>query len=646
MSFFLRGFSYCILFIVFLGLLVWGASPFVINHFLKQPLAEHDLLIDSNSRIRINPFTVNLSINKLLITKHSEAVLSINHLSTSISIIDLFSNHLNIKYFFITDFNSTISLKENRLVIAGIVIPGNDSTTSEVKTTESTAFSMSLHQLSINNSTLKISTNHQQHALEINELLMPLSKFANKTFTGSIKFEGVIDGSNTRLSSDFSTTKSNSSLTADISISDYPLEKIEPYIKEGYSPLEKISGNFSSQFDLSLQKMNNDIVISSNDFSVSQSNLSLLLKNIIQLDMPEFKQQTIQLTIEANPSNNPQFSFAKINISANKTNRLVDLSHPDTEPREFTLEHLTLSALDSKKPNTITKLDFLFNSNEYEKGHFTGDIKPLATPIDITLNGKISEFSLLALSPYIKDSTSLAFDSGQLDSDFSFSLRGDQLAGHVDLLLKHIKTHKSENEDISSLKNNTVMPLNMALDLLKDRDSNIKLEIPISGSTDDPNFGFGSFISLITKKAVYSATQSYLINTFVPYANVVSVALSGSDFLLKVRFEDLVYQAGQTSIEETQKPYIQQFIQLMNDKADLVVNVCAASTASDLNLVTKEKITDKPTLLQLKNLAKERAVNFKRYVLEHSNIASSRLILCAPKIDQSKHAKSRLMISS
>lgn len=646
MSIFLRGFSYFILLIVFLGLLVWGASPFIINHFLKQPLAEHNLIIDSDSRIRLNPFTAKLTINNLLFTKHADPVLAIKHLSTAVSIFDLFSNHLHIKYFFVSGFNSAISVKDNRLMIAGIIIPESDSDTSEDKTTENKVFSISLHQLSLNNSTLNFTTDQQKHTLIITELLMPLSQFVDNTLTSSLQFQGVVDGADATLNSDMSGNEINSSLTADISIKDYPLQHIQPYLQESYPPLETLSGNFSSQFDISLNKKQNDMIVSSNRVSISQTHLSLLLENIIQLDMPVFQQQIDQLRVETNAINKPQFSFAELNISANKNNRLVDLSHPDTDARDFTLEHLKLSALDSKNPDTVTKLDFLFSSNEYEKGHFTGDIKPLATPIDITLKGKVSEFSLLALSPYIKDSTSLAFDSGELDSDLSFSLKGDQLAGNVNLLLKHIKTHKAENDDISSLKNNTVMPLNMALDLLKDRDSNIKLDIPISGSTDDPNFGLASFMTLVTKKAIYSATQSYLINTFVPYANVVSVALSSSDFLLKVRFEDLAYQAGQSTIEDVQKPYIQQFIQLMDDKADLVVNVCAASVASDLNLATNEKITDKPTLLQLKNLAKARAVNFKRYVLENSNISSSRLILCAPKIDQSKNAQARIMISS
>ncbi|HBY88569.1 MAG TPA: hypothetical protein DEO86_22180, partial [Colwellia sp.] len=96
------------------------------------------------------------------------------------------------------------------------------------------------------------------------------------------------------------------------------------------------------------------------------------------------------------------------------------------------------------------------------------------------------------------------------------------------------------------------LPLNMAMGMLKDGDGNVELDVPLSGSISDPNFGLSSIVTLITKKAIMSATQDYLMTTFVPYANIVSIAITAGEFALKLRFDDLEYQVKQVEPDDHQ----------------------------------------------------------------------------------------------
>lgn len=142
-----------------------------------------------------------------------------------------------------------------------------------------------------------------------------------------------------------------------------------------------------------------------------------------------------------------------------------------------------------------------------------------------------------------------------------------------------------------------------------------------------------------------SATQSYLMKTFVPYANVLTVVMGAGEFLLKVRFEDLIYQKQQISLSTEQESYVQQFMQLMKDKPDTQVKVCAISTPAEIGLALDEQVTDKADITRLKEIAAARAEAFKEYVIEHSDIKSARLLLCSPQIDSSKNAKPKIKIS-
>ena len=235
--------------------------------------------------------------------------------------------------------------------------------------------------------------------------------------------------------------------------------------------------------------------------------------------------------------------------------------------------------------------------------------------------------------------------SGQLNTDINVTLTGEQLDGNVVILLRSLETAVAGSDEAGALIDQGALPFNMALGMLKDGSGDVELEVPLSGSTSDPNFGVNSIVTLITQKAIWMATQDYLMTTFVPYANVVSVAMSVGEFALKLRFDDLIYETKQIEPNDAQQAYLQGFIALMQDKEDTRVNICGISVPADIDLTAGEKITNKEHAQQLKDIAEQRESAFKDYIIEHGNIASSRLLLCAPKIDSSKEAQPRIELS-
>jgi len=235
--------------------------------------------------------------------------------------------------------------------------------------------------------------------------------------------------------------------------------------------------------------------------------------------------------------------------------------------------------------------------------------------------------------------------SGQLNTDINVTLTGEELNGKVLILLRSLETAVAGSDEAGSLIEQGALPFNMALGMLKDGHGDVELDVPLSGSTSDPNFGMSSIISLITQKAIWMATKDYVMTTFVPYANVVSVAMSVGEFALKLRFDDLIYQTQQIEPNEAQQAYLQGFIALMQDKEETRVNICGISVPADINLNAGTKIVDAKHINQLKEIAEQREAAFKDYIIEHGGIASSRLLLCAPKIDSSENAQPRIELS-
>lgn len=217
----------------------------------------------------------------------------------------------------------------------------------------------------------------------------------------------------------------------------------------------------------------------------------------------------------------------------------IDNSVNPAYKRTFIIDKLSigkLSNLDENKEEK-TPIELTGRSNEYANFAFNGFIKPFAQQKTYHIKGDLNELSLPAVSTYMKDALELELASGQLNTQLDVTLIDDDIDGDVNISINGLETSAVNNHETANIKGQVAIPFNVALDMLKDSDGNLVLDVPLSGKTSDPSFGIGSFIALITKKAAMSATKDYIMTTFVPYANIVSVAMTAGEFILKVRFE-------------------------------------------------------------------------------------------------------------
>ena len=413
----------------------------------------------------------------------------------------------------------------------------------------------------------------------------------------------------------------------------------------------------------------NDIFANAKELSIDkiildslQSNLILneesALANLVSLPIsnaePEIaeKDDTLEevVTVAAEkPTQETPFiiSLNEFSLISDNQLTLVDNSVDPMMQSKVIIDTLTLGALSNavNKQEEQTPFELKGRINKYAHFSFKGFTLPFSQIQKHHLEGSLQELSLPGVSRYMKKAVNMELKSGQLNTDINVTLTGEELNGKVLILLRSLETAVAGSDEAGSLIEQGALPFNMALGMLKDGHGDVELDVPLSGSTSDPNFGMSSIISLITQKAIWMATKDYVMTTFVPYANVVSVAMSVGEFALKLRFDDLIYQTQQIEPNEAQQAYLQGFIALMQDKEETRVNICGISVPADINLNAGTKIVDAKHINQLKEIAEQREAAFKDYIIEHGGIASSRLLLCAPKIDSSENAQPRIELS-
>lgn len=392
-----------------------------------------------------------------------------------------------------------------------------------------------------------------------------------------------------------------------------------------------------------------DLVVDAriNENKVLTSFSPLLAKNSEEDQKKLPQQETVkELKNNAEEKESYQFSLNEFQLSNTANITFVDASMQPTFQQSLTLDKFSLTNINSRSPDQDGLLIIEGKNNQYAHINVNGILKPFLEKPFYAVKGEIKEVSLPAISAYVKDSLNYEIKSGQLDFSIDTKLSGDDVSGDANILLRGIDFTAANDHEVDSIKDQTAIPFSVALGMLKDSQGNVDLSLPLSGNINDPSFGVSGFMGLLIKQATMMAAKDYLMTTFVPYANVVSIAMSAGEMLLKVRFNDLEFSPKETELAASHQTFLQQFSTLMNDKPDTQITLCAIATPEDADLPLGKKITDKTIIDDLHQLSLKRTHNFKQLMTSKHNIASSRLLLCTPQIDSAKDAKPRISFSS
>jgi hypothetical protein len=592
-----------------------------------------------------------ISLQQYPLSKIKPYISQLTELSGFISVALSPSLQFDNQAFIANISNITLQPKQVNLALENfsVHVPTLTARIDNVKTTvkkdanvENFVASVLLPLLTIEQSQFDFRLNNQQHQLIINKLALNNVVANSNDVAADLTFNGEIDKASTQLTSTLLFKDQQTTLDGHISMQQYPLAKIKAYLPQLSELKGFISLNLSPVLKFNQQNISADI--SHITINPQQVNLAL---NKLALQIPSLTTtiDNVKATSQKSSANDYAFRLSELKLHTEKPMLLIDNNLTPPIQRSLSINELTLDVLDSQQGQKTTLVNLNAQSNLYEKILITSQITPFAQQPKYDLTGQLKELSLLGVSPYLKKVLPLEFQSGQLNSDITLSLFNDEINGNIDLLIKGLATTSADNSEIDLLKDNAMLPLNAALGLLTDSNGNLELSVPLSGSIDDPQFGIQSFITLIAQKAIVSATKSYLVKTFVPYANVVSVALSAGELLLKVRFEPLYYQLEQIAPDEKQHLYLQQLIQLLNDKKELHIKLCAVSVPADLALKSDEELTTKQQK-SLLDIGQKREQALKEYLLKNSKIDSDRILFCAPKIDRNDQAKPRIELST
>ncbi|MGD0662402.1 MAG: DUF748 domain-containing protein [Syntrophorhabdales bacterium] len=157
----------------------------------------------------------------------------------------------------------------------------------------------------------------------------------------------------------------------------------------------------------------------------------------------------------------------------------------------------------SSEESTTADVELQGKLNDYAPLEITGKINPLSKDLFVDLKASFKDADLSPATPYSAKYTGNTIEKGKLSLDVKYHIVGKKLESQ-----NHVTLDQFTFGDRVNSPDATKLPVRLAVSLLKDRNGVIDLDLPVTGSLDDPKFSIGKIILKIIMNLLEKAATS------------------------------------------------------------------------------------------------------------------------------------------
>jgi hypothetical protein len=190
----------------------------------------------------------------------------------------------------------------------------------------------------------------------------------------------------------------------------------------------------------------------------------------------------------------------------------------------------------------------------------SGQINPSVKPLALDMRAKASDLELAPFSPYAGKYAGYAIERGKLSMDVAYKIDAD---GKLDAKNQVVLNQLTFGDKVES-KAATKLPVLLAVALLKDRNGVIDVNLPVSGSVNDPQFSVGGIIFKVIINLLTKAITS-------PFSLLAGGGGGGDDLSL------VEFRPGTAQISPAGAGAIDKVAKALTDRPALKMTVTGAA---------------------------------------------------------------------
>ena len=243
------------------------------------------------------------------------------------------------------------------------------------------------------------------------------------------------------------------------------------------------------------------------------------------------------------------------------------------------------------KPETPGDIDIKARLDNAAPVEIKGKLNPLSKELFLDIVADAKEIELSPMTPYSGRYVGYGIEKGKLSFNVKYKLENRKLSAQNKIILNQLTFgERIESPDATKL------PVLFAVSLLKDRDGVIDIDLPISGSLDDPQFSVGGIVWRIIVNILTKAVTA----PFSLLGAVFSGGGSGEE-LSYVEFDN-----GRASLNDAAKSKIATLAKALNNRPSINLELLGrVDPATDLEGLKRVGIERKAKAQKLRDLVRQ-----------------------------------------
>ncbi len=278
-------------------------------------------------------------------------------------------------------------------------------------------------------------------------------------------------------------------------------------------------------------------------------------KNIIvsNKSKPELPAKTAQN--KPSDQSKPYFKLGKIEVT-NGSSDFADLSL--IMPFAAQIKNLDGGATDlSSEQKSIVKIALKGNAYDLAPVDIIGEISPYLGDYKVEMN--FNGLPMPLVSPYMVQFAGYKVEKGKMTLGLKYHVANKKLTASNNILIDQFELgEKVENPKAVSL------PLKLAVALLKDSSGRIKIDVPITGSLDDPKFSIGTIVTDALMNALSKVVTS-------PFRVIGSLMGSQKDI------SSINFTAGYSALNDEQQEKLDALAKALKERPVLNLDIKGAA---------------------------------------------------------------------
>jgi uncharacterized protein involved in outer membrane biogenesis len=228
----------------------------------------------------------------------------------------------------------------------------------------------------------------------------------------------------------------------------------------------------------------------------------------------------------------------------------------------------------STDANTTAQVELDGKVDEYGSARIRGSLQPFKATDFTDLKLAFRNLEMNRLTPYSGKFAGRRIESGKLSVDLEYKIKQRQMTGENKFVINKLRL--GEHVDSPDAVN---LPLDLAIALLEDSDGIIDLNLPVSGSLDDPQFSYGK----IVWKAFVNVLGKIATAPFRALGNLLGIS---SD-----KLEAVVFDPASAALAPPEQEKLQTVAKAMEKRPSLTLTVTPSyDAAADRKALQEQSI--------------------------------------------------------